>query len=79
MLLFGQSAGAKNTFIVSTLPQARSLINAAVSESGGVRDIATSAVVQQVGESYARSLNCSVSDVCKMLPLMTYDRPKLTL
>ena len=64
VLLFGQSAGATNTFIVSTLPQARSLISAAVSESGAGLDLATNAVVQSVGASYAKSLNCSVNDVC---------------
>lgn len=64
MLLFGQSAGATNTFIVSTLPEARSLISAAVSESGGGRDVATNAFAQALGASYASSPNCSVNDVC---------------
>ncbi len=63
VLLFGESAGATNTFIVSTLPEARSLIRAAVSESGGGRDVATNAFAQALGASYASCLNCSVSDV----------------
>ncbi|KAE8449434.1 hypothetical protein EG329_008042 [Mollisiaceae sp. DMI_Dod_QoI] len=59
VLLFGQSAGATNVFIVSALPQATSLINAVVSESGAGRDLATSDVTYAVGASYASTLNCS--------------------
>jgi len=63
VLLFGQSAGATNTFIVSTLPQAKSLISVAISESGGGRDLATSAEMQPIGASFASSLGCSSKDV----------------
>ncbi|KAF8856038.1 alpha/beta-hydrolase [Acephala macrosclerotiorum] len=59
VLLFGQSAGATNAFIVSTLPQATSLINSVISESGAGRDVATSDVAYTLGASYADSLNCS--------------------
>jgi carboxylesterase type B len=63
VLLFGQSAGATNAFIVITLPEARSLISAAVSGSGGGRDVATNTFAQALGASYARSLICSINDV----------------
>jgi carboxylesterase type B len=62
-MLFGQSAGATNVFIISSLPQATSLISSAISESGGGRDLATNAVLQSVGTAFATSLNCSVTDV----------------
>ncbi len=41
VLLYGESAGALKTFVLSTLPQAPSLISAAAIESGGGREIAT--------------------------------------
>lgn len=62
--MFGQSAGATNVFIISTLPQAKSLVSAVISESGGGRDLAPSSVLQNISASYAASLNCSVTDVC---------------
>jgi carboxylesterase type B len=48
---------------VSTLPQAKSLISVAISESGGGRDLATSAEMQPIGASFASSLGCSSKDV----------------
>ena len=62
-MLFGQSAGATNAFIISTLPQAKSLISSAISESGGGRDLAPNSTLQAVGASFAASLNCAVTDV----------------
>ncbi|PNP50259.1 hypothetical protein THARTR1_08967 [Trichoderma harzianum] len=40
VMLFGQSAGADDTFVVSTLPESKYLISAAVMESGGGQDVA---------------------------------------
>lgn len=76
MLLFGQSAGSINTFTISTLPQATSLISAAITESGGGRDTALNASVQALGMAYASSLNCGDSDV--KFSLIYYDTAELT-
>lgn len=64
VVLFGQSAGAINTYIISTLPQAPQLIRSAIMESGGGREIATYDTMQTLGTAYTRSLNCSIVDVC---------------
>lgn len=68
VLLFGQSAGAENVYIVGSLPQAPSLINGLVSESGGGRSLVSNATQQQVGASYAQTLGCSTSDVSLGFP-----------
>jgi carboxylesterase type B len=62
-MLHGQSAGAIDSFIVATLPQASTLFHAAILESGGGRDIQLNNTIQALGVSYAKSLNCSVTDV----------------
>jgi len=66
-MLHGQSAGATDTFTIATLPQAPSLISAAIMESGGGRDAPLYDSMQTLGRSYAQSLNCSVSDVSHSL------------
>ena len=63
VLLFGQSSGAEDIFTISTLSQAPSLINGVVAESGGGRNIADKKVLQRLGVSYARDLQCSPTDV----------------
>ncbi len=50
-------------FIVSTLPQAKTLVNSVISESGAGPDLDTYADVQLVGKGFAKSLICSTSDV----------------
>ncbi|KAB8229366.1 Alpha/Beta hydrolase protein [Aspergillus alliaceus] len=62
VLLFGQSAGAVNAFIIATLPQAPSLINAAITESGGGRDVLFNSTAQRVGDSVAQRLSCKATD-----------------
>lgn len=79
MLLFGQSAGAINTFIIATLPQAPGLINSAISESGGGRDVQLNATVQMIAESYAMSLGCGLSDVSEEPPKTHTYTPNLKL
>jgi carboxylesterase type B len=61
--LFGESSGALNTFILSALPKATSLMNAAIWESGYGPQLATSAVANSLGANYATKLNCSTTDV----------------
>ncbi|KAI4595673.1 hypothetical protein KJ359_006662 [Pestalotiopsis sp. 9143b] len=63
VLLFGQSSGADDAFVVSTLPEARSLISAAVFESGGGLDIVPYDIAQLSGSSFAETLNCSTNDL----------------
>ncbi|MCJ1310794.1 hypothetical protein MMC25_004461 [Agyrium rufum] len=62
VLLFGQSAGAANVFVVSTLPQANQLINAVAMESGGGRSYASSDRAIAYSSAFAALVNCSASD-----------------
>ena len=64
VLLFGQSAGAANAFIISTLPEAPSLIKAVASESGGGRDLPFKSTAEKIGLQFASTLGCSTDDVC---------------
>ncbi|KAJ6106010.1 hypothetical protein N7512_009527 [Penicillium capsulatum] len=62
VLLFGQSAGAADGYVVASLPEAPSLINSFISESGGGRGLIDNSTLQSVGASYARTLNCGISN-----------------
>ncbi|CAI7589218.1 unnamed protein product [Penicillium glandicola] len=62
VLLFGQSAGAENVYVIGSLPQAPSLVNGIISESGGGRSLVANSTQQQVGASFAQKLKCSSSD-----------------
>ncbi|UKZ78205.1 hypothetical protein TrVFT333_005940 [Trichoderma virens FT-333] len=64
VMLFGQSAGADDTFVVSTLPEAKGLISAAVMESGGGQDVIPYKTATNTGRSFAKTLNCSSNDLC---------------
>jgi carboxylesterase type B len=70
VLLFGQSAGALDTFIQATLPNAAQLMSAAVMESGGGRDPPTIETVQTWQKNFVDGLNCSYSDVSRMVVLI---------
>lgn len=70
VLLFGESAGASNTFLISTLPNVTSLINAAVWESGAGPQLATPAVANTLGTAFATRLNCSTADVSTHLSFL---------
>lgn len=63
MNLFGQSAGAEDAFIISSLPKAPQLINSFTSESGGGKNVAANATLQATGANYASILECGSSDV----------------
>ncbi|KAH8648634.1 Carboxylesterase [Xylariales sp. PMI_506] len=62
VMLYGQSAGAIDAYTVATLPQAKSLINTAIFESGAGTDLPTMASTQRLYEYIATQLNCSTSD-----------------
>lgn len=62
VLLFGQSAGAVDVFVISTLPQAPQLFRAAAMESGGGRDMPTIEQASVWNNKFVAALNCSVSD-----------------
>ena len=72
MLLFGESAGATNTFALASLPGAPKLMRAAAMESGGGRDLATVAAAQTFQKIFLRNLNCSTPDVRIPPTLPTY-------
>jgi carboxylesterase type B len=61
--VFGQSAGAADTFVLATLPEAPELMSAAAMESGGGRMPPTVAEVQDWQTLFVDALNCSVTDV----------------
>ncbi|KAH8205506.1 hypothetical protein TruAng_000412 [Truncatella angustata] len=67
VLLFGQSAGATDAYVLSTLPQAPKLFSAAALESGGGRDPATPQKVQSWQQHFLDALNCSSSDLSCVL------------
>lgn len=52
-----------NTFVISTLPEAPSLMNAVIMESGGGRDTALNSSAQALGETYARAIGCDIYNV----------------
>lgn len=62
VLLFGQSAGAGNVFVLSTLPQAPSLFSAAAMQSGAGRDSPTADQVRTYSKDFVNMLGCSISD-----------------
>ncbi|KAJ5980436.1 hypothetical protein N7481_007734 [Penicillium waksmanii] len=62
--LFGQSAGAEDAFIISSLPKAPQLINSFISESGGGKNLVTKATLQTTGANYASILGCGSSKSC---------------
>jgi carboxylesterase type B len=67
VVVFGQSAGAALTWILSSLPQAPTLMNAAIAESGSGRNLLTNAEYQGFGKEYAKILGCDVTDVSRLL------------
>lgn len=67
VLLFGQSAGAMDSYLLSSLPQAPSLFRAVALESGGGRDSPSVADTKPVYAEYIRSLNCSLNDALDCL------------
>lgn len=63
VLLFGQSAGAALSFVISTLPEAPSLISAVAAESGGGRSSAPYAEAQPYFKAFANNLGCVLDDL----------------
>ncbi|CAK7206706.1 hypothetical protein SEUCBS139899_009511 [Sporothrix eucalyptigena] len=64
VLLFGQSAGATNSRIISGLPQAPSLFHAAVLESGNYRALPNLTAATQANAPYIASLDCAGNVAC---------------
>ncbi|KAI9755526.1 MAG: hypothetical protein M4579_004252 [Chaenotheca gracillima] len=62
VLLHGQSAGAANVFTIATLPQAPKLFSAVILQSGGGRDAILKDHAETLGQAFAKSLNCSITD-----------------
>ncbi|KAF7560124.1 hypothetical protein G7046_g4035 [Stylonectria norvegica] len=62
-VLFGQSSGADDAFVVSTLPQIKSLVSGVILESGGGQEMINYAIVQHTGASFAQTLNCKKIDL----------------
>ncbi|KAL6801428.1 alpha/beta-hydrolase [Trichoderma sp. SZMC 28013] len=62
MVLFGQSAGAFDTFTIATLNDAPDLISAAIMQSGGGSDFASVAEAQPWNELFVTTLGCQPSD-----------------
>ncbi|KAI8966321.1 alpha/beta-hydrolase [Daldinia sp. FL1419] len=63
VLLFGQSAGASDSFVIATLPEAPDLIKAAALESGAGRDLSTVADTKIWYSEFLHGLNCTKEDL----------------
>ncbi|KAI0122250.1 alpha/beta-hydrolase [Daldinia grandis] len=63
VLLFGQSAGASDSFVLATLPEAPQLMRAAALESGAGRDIATVADARIWYSEFLYAMNCTKQDL----------------
>lgn len=59
VMLFGQSAGADDAFVVSTLPEVKSLVSSMVLQSGGGQDLLSLENAQVVGASFAAAAGCA--------------------
>ncbi|KAK2599035.1 hypothetical protein QQS21_005502 [Conoideocrella luteorostrata] len=81
VMLFGQSAGAADSFVVSTLPDVKDLVMAVGLESGGGQDLTPNDLAQEVGESYAQTLGCKADDLrclqAKSVKHLLEARPKI--
>ncbi|KAJ3496183.1 hypothetical protein NLG97_g2846 [Lecanicillium saksenae] len=62
MVLFGQSAGATDAYIIATLPEAPSLIKSVIAESLALPSLVDSSSVENAAVSYAKGLGCEVAD-----------------
>ncbi|KAI1212159.1 alpha/beta-hydrolase [Annulohypoxylon truncatum] len=63
VLLFGESAGAFDSFTLSTLPEIPQLIRAVALESGGGRDLPTLADSKDWYSEFLHAMNCTTPDV----------------
>ncbi|KAH8677987.1 Carboxylesterase [Xylariales sp. PMI_506] len=63
VLLFGQSAGASDTFTIATMEEAPQLMKAAAMESGGGRELVTIKQAQTWQTTFVEALNCSLTDI----------------
>ncbi|CAN8096709.1 unnamed protein product [Discula destructiva] len=63
VLLFGQSAGAQDTFVISSLPQAPSLISAAILQSALPGNLSMPEDLESQNQELVKALNCSTSDI----------------
>ncbi|KAK7946058.1 Alpha/Beta hydrolase protein [Apiospora aurea] len=63
VLLFGQSAGAMDTYTLASREEAPQVMRAAAMQSGGGRDLPTIDQVQEWQTRFADGLNCSTTDL----------------
>ncbi|PKK48977.1 hypothetical protein CI102_4152 [Trichoderma harzianum] len=62
ILLFGQSAGAPDTFALGTIREIESIISAAAIQSGGSRTLPTIDEAENFTSKFVELLNCTVFD-----------------
>ena len=63
VVLHGQSAGAQDVYLLSTLPQAPELFSSVIMESGGGGDTTPCSSAYEVWDAYAHALNCSTTNI----------------
>ncbi|KAI1144317.1 alpha/beta-hydrolase [Hypoxylon sp. FL0543] len=63
VLLFGESAGAIDAFVLATLPEIPQLVRAAAFESGAGRDLATVADSKVWYSEFLNAMNCTKPDL----------------
>ncbi|KAJ4419134.1 putative secondary metabolism biosynthetic enzyme [Gnomoniopsis sp. IMI 355080] len=63
VLLFGQSAGARDVFVISSLAQAPSLISAAILQSPLPGNLPTLQSAEPKSRAFVLGLNCSITNI----------------
>ncbi|KAH8885339.1 alpha/beta-hydrolase [Thozetella sp. PMI_491] len=63
VMLFGQSAGADDTWVISSLPQAKSLMHSAALESGSYFPLPSISEETKAMDPFVKLLNCSTVDL----------------
>jgi len=58
-MIFGQSAGAVDTYTLGSLPQAPSLFKGGVAQSGGGRALPQASSANAFGALWAQTVGCS--------------------
>ncbi|ORY71342.1 Alpha/Beta hydrolase protein [Pseudomassariella vexata] len=66
VLLYGESAGATDTFVLASLPSAPRLMRAAALEFGAGRNLSTVGEAQAWQETFLGALNCTPVHRCKL-------------
>lgn len=79
VLLHGQSAGAVNVFTIASLPRAKTLIRAAIMQSGGGREAPLAKVAHDLGSNFAQAMGCNNKSCLQSAMIESYINVSATL